>query len=596
MKIAKPLSRPLPNATLPRNTFDRGFFMRFNTSLGIIAPLFCQFVPAGSKFRINRSIFMRTSQLNTAAFPQLDFNIDFYNVPINLLFSRYDEFKLNTQDNNSSAYGAETLNVPTRLPYFKVSDLQAVANDVQNNKDILGAPVYYGCLRLLDLLGYDDALLTTNTLTSLELNTLKLQAYQKVYYDHYRNTAYESNNPYAYNVDYAYQGANGLLGQTHLKELIELHYVNYRKDYFQALYPGLNYVLSNPSGLQWNIPNSIAGLGGNYNTVGGFSSGSDLGRWSLADGTLPSAGSPTVVNLANSKVQLGVGGTAANDRLLHTHIQPSDQISLQPGLYNVQAIRAAFALDKLLRASAYAPKHVKDQLEARYGVKLRQSYGHESTFLGSFGNTISIGEVTSTANTEQTSGGVTTGEQLGAIGGKGVSGSTGGRTIEYTTESDSIVIGVGYATVRSSYDSHRIDSFNMKHLKEDLPIPEFMDLGLRPLTYQELMNSNNAAINNKILGYLTRDQEYKVSIDENHGLFRTMEALSPFVNHTNSYLRLGPNGTPTAAFFKISPSDLDSIFVTSYTPNTQTSDQFFGQVQFTFSSRQNMSVHGQPSL
>lgn len=594
------LSKPLPKARLPRNSFPRSFMKNFNQSSGMLIPLFCQFVPLGTKFRLNRSIFMRTAELNTAAFPVIDYNIDFYVVPLRLLMTRYDEFKTNTSDLNSSAFSSNR--VPDRMPYFKLSDIQSVITRTGSTDpvDLLGAKTYYGALRLFDLLGYDDRNLSGyyGSGFDIELNAFKLLAYQKVYYDHYRNTAYEPNDPIAYNADQAYmnQGNGRITSSYAIQKMCELHYVNYRKDYFQAVYPGLNYVsidVENDQGV-WQIPNSVMGAYQSINFPLQGQTNYDNNRWQRNNGTTMT---PSTTVSTDS-----TGNNLADDgqRIRHSHTLASGvaTVTQDPtSLTNVQAIRAAFAMDKLLRASAYAPKHVKDQLEARYGVKLRQSYGHESTYIGSFNNRITIGEVTSTANTQNFSS--TSGDRLGAIGGKGVSGETRGKTISYTCESDSIVIGIGYAIHRSMYDSHRIDNFNLKHLREDLPIPEFMDLGLRPLYQMELVNLGQTTNNNYPIGYVTRDQEYKIGIDENHGLFRENLPLGVFAVHTNSYTRLilGQQGiTATAAYFKVAPSDLNSIFFQNFDPSDQTTDQLFGQVSFQFDCRQNMSIHGQPNL
>ena len=601
-KKPSPLSRPLPNASLPRNTFDRSFMINFNQSAGMLIPVFSQFLPLGSHAKINRSVFMRCAQLNTASFPELDYNIDFFCVPIKLLFTRYDEFKTNTQDINSSSFANtdETLNtVPSRLPYFKRSDYLAFANNLSVDYDIFGFPWLYGAERLFDFLGYDDATLNDvfDPTYDVELNALRLLAYQKVYYDHYRNSAYEVNDPFAYNADHYYSsGANGYISDASvLRKISMLHYIDYRKDYFTAIYPSLQYV---SSGVQsqlnaWNLPNSFvqAGYTPTSYTIGlTGTTGKDSQRW------IKFNGDPVPASQSVSSDTPGSTLAVPGSKIVHDHTVNGYGIASQnAGLYNTQAIRAAFALDKLLRASAYAPKHVKDQLEARYGVSLRKSYGNESIKLGSFGNRISIGEVTSTANT--VSG--MNGDELGAIGGKGVSGSSSGKTIEFDVESDSIVVGVAYMTVRSFYDSHRYDCFNMKHLKEDLPIPEFMDLGLKPVTVQEIYNQYDSVKNNHIFGYQTRDQEYKVGIDTNHGLFRANEPLSPFTIRNNSHTRLFNGGVftaPTASYFKVSPYDLNDIFAQAFDPSHQDTDQVFGQIRFDFVTRQNMSVHGQPKL
>lgn len=563
------LSKPLPNASLPRNSFDRSFVMNYNWSAGMLLPVFAQFVPAGSHCKINRAIFCRTADLNTAAFVQLDHFIDFFKVPLKLLMTRYNEFKLNVNDLNSSGLiPSSSPNLPpASMPYFAQSDFgTAIAGTggTGSSLDQMGSPILYGAKRLLDLLGYNPDNIANSSAYSMNYNAFRLLAYQKVYYDHYRNTAYESNDPEAYNADYdVLNNASKLSATGSLRKALTIRYHNYRKDFFQNIYPALNYVVSSPDGTDWLVPLSVVDA----------ASVSQSYRFSVWPGG--TFGGQQSSYLYQSTANLG-----ANNQSI-----------------TAQTIRALFALDKLQRASAYAPKHVKDQLEARFGVKSRGANNFESVYLGSFKNQIAIGEVTSTANT--VSG--PNGDQLGAIGGKGVGGSSYQKDIEVDTyDDDCLIMGIAYTLPRSMYDALRVDSFNFKFSREDIFNPEFMDLGLRPITRQEfkqVISPSGGTANNYILGYVPRDQEYKIGIDENHGLFAG-GMLDVFTTHTNTLARgiaAGSSGV-TLAYFKCYPADLDDIFVTQWDPQYQITDQFYGQIVFKFISRQNMSVHGQPRL
>lgn len=563
------LSRPMPRASLPRNSFDRGFISNFVQSGGFLNPVFAQFVPAGSYGRINRSEFVRMSQVNTAAFPTIDHHIDFFKIPIRLLFSRYGDFKLAIQDTNSSALtdGASTpgFNVPTSLPYLRTEDIGTYIIS-GNPSDQLGLPYSYNARILLDSLGYNSVNCLAYSSSAYQgykqnLNALKLLAYQKVYYDHYRNTAYESNNPFAYNADWAYvNGNNGNLSTLHLDEILKPRYANYRKDYFTNIYPALNYVVSSPSSGNWLIPSSVVG---------------------------------STNNAFNSSEQPVLDRILYNDQLSPSVLTTS--VNDGPYSISVQQIRSIFALDKLMRASAYAPKHVKQQMEARFGVKVPDIIGNESEKLGSFMSDIVIGEVTSTANTGST------GDPLGAIGGKGVGAQSHGDTISFDTGADDcIIMGISYFMIRSFYDSTRVDNFNMKFTKEDIFVPEFENLGLQPIYQMERFQassnqSSSISFNNKILGYVPRYQEYKLGIDENHSFFNAGKPLQSFVNHTSLKGNGNAGNGVTLAYFKVDPRDFDTIFVDAYNP-LQNSEHFFGQIRFKFDCRQNMDVHGQPRL
>lgn len=597
----KVLGRPLPDASIPRNAFDRSYVRNFNHSVGMLLPVFCEPVIAGSSIKLNRQIFERTADVNTAAFNKLDTHIQFYAVKLKYLYSRWDDFKLNIQDLQTSAYNfvsndfVRVPDVPSSIPTFDIHERFQLP-DVADLKDGVGYSWVNGALRLLDLLGYNGYDIYAD---SPQMNTLRLQAYQKVYFDHFRNTAYESNNPFAYNSDLFVQNNGSPVSEVvynqFLKEIMTLRYVNYRKDYFQNIYPALNYVVSDPSGLSWQLPSSLVGATGSApvslsgsGTLAGVT-GSDRDRWSTGDGF-------------NGNVEILNGSALVNNRLHfteHTHtvsgsasLNSSGSLGLNPSVYNVQAIRASFALDKLLRSSAYAPKHARDQYKARYGISGKGFDDHLSDFIGAFMNDITIGEVVSTSDT--LNGDV--GNRLGAIGGKGIGSGDYGRTLEYTANEDSLIVGVCYTIPRTQYDGNRYDNWNMKSVREDFFIPEYMDLGLQPLYRGELYEGDEVT-RNFILGYVPRYQEYKLGIDVNNGLFINGESLSPFVVHTNAEERgLSPVGHGVNNnFFKVTPSDVDSLFVQSY-DGEQRSDQIYSNCRFMFVVNCNMSVHGQPHL
>lgn len=356
-----------------------------------------------------------------------------------------------------------------------------------------------------------------------------------------------------------------------LRNLCTLRYVNYRKDLFKSIYPSLNYSSNLGVSGSWRVPNSVE-----YRVTSGSS--------------VYTADSGSHLVLIN-----GVNLNSTSSTL------------------SVNQLRAAFALDKLLRAASYAPKHIKEQYQAQFGVSIPDNHT-ESVRIGSFHNSLPIGEVTSTADTESANGGL----RLGTIGGKGVGSDDFGDTIKYTCPCDCIIMGVQYTLPRTMYDSTRCDAWNAHQVRNDFYSRAFENLGLRPV-YKYQLGKQVASIveggptlnlyQSNILGYSEPYIELKTGIDSNHGLFGYVGDGSPsegstlrsFVNHSN-YSELfalntdyfGGSGV-SAEYFKVKPSDLNSIFVAQY-DGTYNTDQFFGHTDFMFKCVADMSVHGQPSL
>lgn len=556
------LTRPKISENYSRNAFDRSFSPKFSYQVGALQPFMAEQCIAGSHIKLNRSIFQRTPAVNTAAFPKVDTHCEFFYVPLRLLWSYWNDYKLKIQDYNTSymgSFNSAGVFTPNNAPVVPTFDL----NDVRDNiivrltsGSLLGNNYFntkreaVEANRLLDGLGYGfvkgtETRYSEDDYSSFTVNAFKLLAYQKVYMDHFRNTAYESNDPSYYNWD-AWSHSGTSMPYQIVSKACTYRYVNYRRDYFTSLYPALNYVVSQPSGLNWSIPNSVL--------------------YSIPTST------PNIVDTVSNS-----GG--------QTRLTTAVYGSASYQAMTVQQIRAAFALDKLLRASAYAPKHVKDQFEARYGVKGIES-GYESVRIGAFMSDILFREVTN-----QTAG---AGVPLGAYGAQGVGNSGFEKDIEFTCKEDCIILGLCYSLPRSSYDSTRVKSWNMKISGEDFFIPEYMNLGLQPLYHGELQYENNDSVANMLpLGYQDRYLEYKLGIDVNHGLFNSNMALSDFVVHSGAGRSFTGSGV-SASYFKVNPRDMDAIFVQATATDDMTTDKFFTYMDVKFICNQNMSVHGQP--
>lgn len=342
------LGRPTPDASLPRNAFDRESMREFHYALGQLVPGWWEAFTAGSHVKLNRKIFQRTSQLNTASFPILDTHVQYYFVPFRLLWSLWDDFRLGIKDVNSTALvnsadetSLGSITMPSRVPYTTIQDiLTQTGNMVSNSQtDIFGFPTAPQAYKLLNLLGYGMPNAMSPSQVG-DVNLWPILAYHKIYYDHFRNTQYETNCAKAYNMDYLWARNRDMkLPSSELylnyQGLLTMHYVNYRNDYFTNLYPSLNYISSTP------VNQGSAGVPGSFvaNPLG-LPSNVPL----LTSGNL-STSDMGVVNAGQGRgIYLGHYPTAGN-----------------PTNLTLSSIRAAFALDKLQRSSAYAGQHVKDQ-------------------------------------------------------------------------------------------------------------------------------------------------------------------------------------------------------------------------------------------
>lgn len=610
------LSRPQVSASVGRSAADLTETFNFSQSAGMICPIYCHAFIAGTDGYIDRTSFTRTATPVFPAFQDVKQCVDVFLVPLRYIYGAWNDWKLNINDLNSSLFQVNT----TQQNY--APNINMVNFMVNYFSKGVSANNF---ARLAEPLGYGNLPWTSFNYPYL-VNLLPLAAYQKIYFDHYRNTSYENNNPYAYNLDWLYNVSNCTLNHTGkldigttytspagaaLQGLTQLRFVNYRNDYFHNIYPSINYSLTSPTGREWDVPSSVY-LGPSSISGNGFSveSANDRDRWTGKGVRINDLYKGDVSGFSSLSGTTDAGSVA---NAFHTHIVSGSQSQKTTvDSYNVYAIRAAFALDKLLRASAYAPKHVKDQFKARFGVDVPASVSQESIRVASWQNDIVFGEVTSTADTTDSDG---NGDSLGAIGGKGIGSARDGR-VHFHCAEDSILIAVQYFTPKPMYDAV-LSEWNAKLEREDFFQPEFQNLGLRPL-YCDFVTVNGMAAgssNRPIVGWTVPNQYYKLGINKNYGIFKNTyihassgsndinvlidsSPLSAFTTHVNNVSLRDDTESVGYTYFKVSPADLNPIFINQYDVEIGNPlyDQFYGQCTLGIKITHNMSVHGQPSL
>ncbi len=556
-------------ANLQRNAFDLSYSNKFTASPGMLLPCYVQEVNPNEHFVISPQSFLRTMPLNTASFVRAKQNVEFYFVPYRLLCRQFPQFVVGTEYKISSLSGLNNYKNP--LPTFDlsniVSTLAQLCKNNNNDLDIAGMPIWRGSVRLLDLLGYGVNLPTLRAISkdfttspfdkTLSVNPLRLLAYQKIYYDFYRNPMYELNNPDAYNIDGLFDSGSlsdpdftSYTSGPNNNQMFALRYRNWKKDYFNCVSPffqgadWLTDIVNAPV-----FPSTIRDANGNPDSS--FKNGVMQGYLSI-NTSLSSAGI-TVANL-----------------------------------------RSAYALDKLYRLSVAAG-------DGDYGSQIRAHYGFDvpydnckSRFIGGISEPISISEVITTATTADA--------PTGDIYGKGLSANSGQRIV-FDTKEHGVIMGIFSVVPEADYNANGVDKFNMKINREDYYQPEFADLGLSPLSLYEYAYCApwDRTDDNRTLGYIPRYAEYKTRVDYVHGEFESYTEkpsgengkLSAWVAPRQTQLsgRLGASN----AFFKIKPNIWNNITSLTFTGKEE-EDIFIVDFRANVQAVRPMSVSGLPSL
>ncbi len=568
-------SNKKPQVHLQRNAFDLSHSDIFSIAPGMLLPIHVSEVNPNEHFVITPANYVRTMPLNSAAFTRLKQHIEFFFVPMRTLCRQFNQFIVGTDYKISDLSQLNTYK--SGLPMF---DLLAQARVLNGNSSLnqFGLSDVNDSLRLYDMLGYGlnssniKSVGNTSYSGSFLVNPLRLLAYQKVYFDHYRNPLYELNDPECYNIDSKY-GTNVINTRAAIRSL---RYRNWNKDYFTSLSPSFQGAdfLSDPVNMSY-----VLSLGQNDSDKddGNFTPFSDRDfNWNGEQG------------IHNGMMGgLVVSHEATQGTLTH--------------MFNIANLRAAYALDKLYRISIAAG-------DGDYGSQIKAHYGFnavhddwKSKFIGGCSSPIQISEVITTATTTNSSN--TTIGAVGDIKGKGVSLNQGSFTFD--SREHGIIIGLLSIVPEADYQSSMIDRFNMKCNREDYFQPEFQDLGKQPVTslelsfkYRQFTSSQSTTLPNNIIGFNNRYMEYKTAVNKVHGVFNTSGSLSAWASprnnplfEDNTYSTLQLNKTS----LKVDPRILNPIMLVEY-DGTEDTDPFICDCHVTVKAIRPMSVSGDPML
>lgn len=562
-------SKKTSQVHLQRNAFDLSHSDVFSVAPGMLLPIHVSEVNPNEHFVISPANYVRTMPLNSAAFTRLKQHIEFYFVPMRTLCRQFNQFIVGTDYKISSISSLN--NYKNSLPSFDlISQCQSFLTFT--DKNIFGLPIKYDILRLYDMLGYGVNSVSFKNLkgvtSSLMVNPFRFLAYQKVYFDHYRNPLYELNDPSAYNVDNNFGSSSFSMSSS----MHTLRYRNWNKDYFTSLSPSFQGADFLTSPIDMSKVLTIR-ENGSLNTGNFIPSTTRDFNWNGEQGQ-----------------ESGMMGSLKVDF-------PS-QIS--SGLFNISNLRAAYALDKLYRISISAN-------DGDYGSQIKAHYGFDavhddwkSQFIGGCSSPIQISEVITSATTADSDGEILA--TSGDIKGKGISLNQGSFTFD--SREHGIIIGILSIVPEADYQSSMLDCFNTKLTREQYFQPEFQDLGKQPISSTELSlsvykaDTSSPLIINNIIGFNNRYMEYKTSVNKVHGSFNTLGSLSAWASPRNNPLFVDSSYTAlslNATSLKVDPRILNPIMAVSYDGSEYT-DPFICDCHVSVQAVRPMSVSGDPML
>lgn len=572
MSKSSVLGSPKITQHLSRSGFNMSQSLKFTSSVGQLLPVYYDVLNPSEKIRFSADLFTRTQPLSTAAMVDIDEYVEFFFVPMKKIFSPFNQLITGIDDFTSSVFGnfgsqayppittSGTFVLPIMafgaLPQAIDPSDYIVPQDSNSNYGNNFDAWYQGAIRLADMLGYNpDALAYLQDSESLDrdaeaapyvgnynpaLSPALICAYQAIYYDYYRLSSWENNIPYAYNLDNCassmsmfrandfYRRKDMATNINPLYRLWQLHYRPYQRDYFKAL---------EPSPLV-----SSTGILDNQFLIGSSFNAENLGSW-LSGGA-------------------GIGGYDASGT------GRSEVADVRSNRTSVASLATIYSYSKMLRVTGRSGRHYDDQILAHYGFNVPQGISDEVYYLGQLHSQVHIGEVISTASSDNV--------PLGTIAGKGY-GKSVNKPREFTAPCHGVFMAIYSAVPRVNYQVG-LDKVNTCLSRFDFYQPELDRLGMQPL-YGYEFNTGRARQPVELQGWQWRYMQFKTKYDRSTGAFMTFEDSKEgrwqgaFRDWTVSF-RGDRNGfgVNSIGFFLCSPMDLNQIMLLEYTPNNDISD------------------------
>lgn len=550
--MAKKLnSMPDYQARMPKQPHDISQSYLTSMTTGQERPVYFDMLHLGDELHFNGNLFARFQPLVTAAIAKVDLHIDYFFIPLSVMYTPAPSMFYQTNDLISASFQYKDLK---SFPLYDLdSSILSIVNDsaggvnsnAKYNIGINGPQTIdmpnnlFDCrgkaaIRLLDDLQYSSYTFFRGSDTALvnpKSTPWFLCAYHACHELYYRNDDREAKR-YLYNLDnYSNSTSSSFINDN----LLSLHYVSAYKDYF-------NSVKVSP------VSSSMSLLGG-------------TAAWSL---------------LSKVKSYLFDVGYSVTDSDGSGTYSARDAVSITSGDNSVNGanIRQLFMVDKMLRVTGRANKDYESQFLAHFGVKIPHDVMHNLTHIGHDMCTLSPEPVISSADTFSSDGGAS----LGEVGGQGSVSMTGKRR-SFKAPCHGVFMAIAYALPRWRYYA----GINKLHdLSEPMLFwqPEYDRKGMQPLFSYET-DPHFGLVSSRRYGWQFAYEQFKRKYDRVSVAFASPQSYissvvnswtpwclskEPFSwpdgNHVHSSNSFNPFDEP---FILLStPHDLDKIMEMAY--------------------------------
>ena len=488
-------------AHLAKSAFPMHQKRAFTSSSGMILPVYQDLLNVGESVYLNSQMVVRTQPLVTAAMADVHFHIDWFFVPLSMIYTLFPSLRYRTNDLISENFISSDGNlINTGLPLFDIDAcLYAEGPGVAYSVFIdNGLPSSFGdaaCLtfRLADMLGYNPraALLTheEGRVDYFNPNVFPWSAlaYQCIYQNYYRDDDWEKRVISSYNVDQRHTQPS-VADASYDRGIFAMRFHRRYNDYYNVTksQPYLNAVNLIGDTASSDVLLSFQSAVKNYLFSGSYQSLKVFDDKGYSNSLFPSS-------LGNF------------DEPSFSSVVPSNEIVTDIGCASNSALRSSFAFEKLLRVIGMSKKDYDSQVLAHFGFEVPHDVKHDITRIFGQHGIMHIGEVVSSADTFDG----TNGSALGSIGGKGYCIiQEDKKRHKFTAPVDGVLMAVSYCVPEFDYYDV-FDKQNSITSINDFFNPEFDKLGSQPLMAYECLPFSNGT-NSQRVGWQSRYMQWKM--------------------------------------------------------------------------------------
>lgn len=580
--MANILSKPSYQHKKNFNGFPLTHHLSFSSTVGELLPVFYDLAKPGDKYSLGCRLLTRTMPLQKPAWMHVTEKIDFFFVPITQIYQFFGEFYYGINDLKTSLVSADSSLRPS-FPALDVntSDRSLFNSSLVNDVDSYFPQLYGTKCRLAELLGFPVPSSVSQSSSSYPFSPSALfpAVYQKIYFDYYRDSDREANDPSYYNLDRYALRENSLTGSD-FSRLFTLRYHRWRPDFFTHTYISPLFIDNGAVDSRgFSYDNGISMLGALQSWLLSSTSTGELSNKAIGPNSDPETESQFASAISGS-LPTTIGTSSAS------------MLSALRAATSPTSIRRSFALEKLLEITRRAGKHYDAQTLAHFGVEVPTGIAGEVMFLGSQSSEIEVRDVISTAETSEAT--------LGQQAGKGFN-ELNGKDIKFTAPCDGVIMAIYSAVPEATYGSYGLDRLHTYIERSSWFSPEYDDCGMMPLfRYQVNTSFTDTSSNDDRLGYTYPYLEQKLKFNRACGsLRRTFRAWLPQRDDMDIDLRS----------FLVSPFYLNGTMEVDYqfdmrqtlgeTPDLDTSygrDPFQHDIYWNVYKSSDMSAYGLPTL